>query len=428
MKGYGTIDYISGLNEASGRYYVLRKSTTGRDELIVIQAPAVVPEDNMPVEKAMKWFPEWDRSFDHGLEIIQTLLPTLQFGRTSWAYLVRRNNAHRIIYKENPLPAATEIIPWCPLVDERDIEITGWLYAEDRHGIWNGIDVDLFMAWDSTYVGLLEKSMAAHRLLVEYNLEHLVYPAVGHVVRRGTNNICGLMTAAAHGRMVEYTDKSAVYKAIAEIQRAGLMFMGIKLSNIMLTHDGKVRLLSLCALVRQPADLAKRASDLAYWHWEQLETLFEELKAAPNPFTTRRKLRRTPLTLPPFPAPVRGPSWMLWLVLIPHPAPDPCRDAHAEEDDDEGKRSGAVACARPRSNDKGSVELLVLDAPVSARSLRDSRPRLLARATIPYLKPDKLLQELLRVQSWQQRKTSNDVHNTYCPVSPSSRTDAQRRS
>ncbi|KAJ7452040.1 hypothetical protein B0H11DRAFT_1643282, partial [Mycena galericulata] len=132
---------------------------------------------------------------------------------------------------------------WCPLVDERDIEITGWLFAEDRYGIWNGMEVDLFMAWDWSNMNFLQKIMAAYRLLIERNLEHLAFPALGHVVRNGTNRICGIMTAAAYGRMAEYADKTAVYKAIAQIERAGLLFTGIKLSNIMLSDDGQVRLL-----------------------------------------------------------------------------------------------------------------------------------------------------------------------------------------
>ncbi|KAJ6625946.1 hypothetical protein B0H10DRAFT_1782088, partial [Mycena sp. CBHHK59/15] len=134
-------------------------------------------------------------------------------------------------------------IPWCSLVEERDIEFTNWLYAEERHGIWNGKEVDIFMAWDTSYAPYLDKTMAAYKLLSGRGLDHLAYPAVGHVVRNGTADICGIMTQPAYGRMVEYTDKSLVYKAISQIERGGLLFTGIKLSNIMVTDDGQVRLL-----------------------------------------------------------------------------------------------------------------------------------------------------------------------------------------
>ncbi|KAJ7654547.1 hypothetical protein DFH06DRAFT_517050 [Mycena polygramma] len=148
MKEYGSIDYISGLNEAYRRFYVLQQSTPTGDQLIVIQASAVVPESHMEIEVAMRCFPEWDREFDYGLQIIQTLLPTIKFGHPNWAHLVGSDNNYRIVQKNQKLPIVTEI-PWCPLIDECDVEITSFLYASDRQGIWNGMDVDLFVAWTS---------------------------------------------------------------------------------------------------------------------------------------------------------------------------------------------------------------------------------------------------------------------------------------
>ncbi|KAJ7456982.1 hypothetical protein FB451DRAFT_1275503 [Mycena latifolia] len=393
MKDYGTIHYVSGLNEAYGRFYVLRKSTPAGEQVIVIQASAVVPESNMEAEDVTRLSPEWDRQFDYGLQLIQTLLSKIEFGRTNWGHLLEIPNRPRIVAKNHPLPIITEI-PWCALIEERDIEITNWVLAEERQGVWNGQEVDLFMGWDASNVHFLQKMMAAYRLLIECDLEHFAYRALGHVVRNGTSDICGIMTEPGYGRMVQSTDKAAVYNAIAQVERAGLLFTGIHLSNIMLTNEGQVRLLSICALARQPADATECAKELAYWHWEQLETLFKELELGPNPIPPLRKMKPTLLVLPHFPAPEHGLSESLNIYLIiDHHDPDPKEVEEVTQ---------AVQRPRPRAKG-GSVKVLVFDAPVSARSLGASRTRLLARATVPYRKPDKLVQELLWAQNWPNR-------------------------
>ncbi|KAF7369809.1 hypothetical protein MVEN_00313500 [Mycena venus] len=330
----------------------------------------------------------------NGLEIIQTLLPTIRFGQTNWAHLVGHDNNYRIIHKHQCLPVVTEI-PWCPLVNEGDIEITGFVYASDRHGIWNGMEVDVFMAWDVSYTNYLQQVMAAYRLLMERNVEHLAYRAIGHVVRNGTSEICGLITEPAYGRIFEYSDKSAVYKAIAQIERAGLLFTGIHTSNIMITDDGQVRLLSLCALMRQSDDPVKRAEDVENFHWKPLEEIFKDLKLHPNPIPPPRQQKRQLLSLPEFPAPAYGPHINVLLVFIYH-HPDPPPEYIKEEEDVK------VRAVEKCHNDKGTLEMLVFDAPLSVGSLRAPRTRLHARATVPYRKPNKLMQELLHAQSWQQ--------------------------
>ncbi|KAF8192800.1 hypothetical protein K438DRAFT_1935043 [Mycena galopus ATCC 62051] len=419
MKEYGAIDYISGNNEEYGRFYILKKTTPAGDQLIVIQASAVVPKSHMATEVADKCTPEWNKQYTYGLEIIHTLLPTIRFGHTNWGYLVGSNNNYRIIHKHQSLyvicfaevsgtlpfyhrPIVTEI-PWCPLVDEREIEITGFLYAEDRFGVWNGREVDVFMAWDTSYVGHLQKRMAAHRLLMERDLEHLTYRAVAHVVRNGTSEICGLITEASYGRIFEYRDKSVVYKAIAQIERAGLLFTGIHTSNIMITDDGQVRLLSLCALMRQSDDPIVRGKEFDYWHWERLEAVFQELEPRPNLVPPPRKQRPTSCFLPEFPAPVRGLKLVVYLVLVCHSG-DPL--GHRIKDDEDVKPRVLDRHNRPPTNHnhKRTYEVLVFDTPISARSLGGPKTRLHARAEVPYHKldkSDKLLRELLFAQSWR---------------------------
>ncbi|KAJ7699316.1 hypothetical protein B0H17DRAFT_1049417 [Mycena rosella] len=339
---------------------------------------------------ATKLYPEWDREFDYGLEIIQTLLWQINFGNTDWGYLAARGpNEYSIISRKPPLPVITET-PWCPLVEERDIKITNWVCAEDRNGVWNGKEVDLFVGWEASNVKFLQRMMAAYKLLIERNLEHLAYRALGHVVRDGTADICGIMTEAAHGRMVEHKDKSAVYKAIAQIERSGLVFRGITPDNIMITEEGYVRLRYICGLARQPFDAVERTKELEYWHWEQLELVFNQLARGPNMFPPMRNLQTQLLSLPQFPVPTRGMALHVYVLVIVH-APDPREQAEAGTDNRRRVQ---------RAQLRRAAEMLVFDAPVSAQSLRVSRPRLLVRATVPYEKPDKLVQELLRAQNW----------------------------
>ncbi|KAJ7827886.1 hypothetical protein B0H14DRAFT_2813128 [Mycena olivaceomarginata] len=394
MKDYGTIEYISGCNADFGRFYVLLKPSPAGDQLIVIQASSVVPQSSMNDEVAVR---EKDKQFDYGLQIIHTLLPTIRFGHTNWAHLVGRDNNYRIVHKHQSLPLVTEI-PWCPLVDERDIEITGFLYASDRYGIWNGVKVDVFMAWDEISANFLQNTMAAYRLLIQHNLEHFAYRAVGHVVRNGTTEICGLLTEPAYGRMFEYSDKSAVYKAIAQIERAGLLFTGIYTSNIMVASNGQVRLLSLSSLRRQPDDPITRAKEVENCHWTRLEEVFKELEFGPNPIPPPREQKRLLLSLPEFPAPAHGLKLNVYLVFKVHSPP-----AYSKSEEDVKSKDFLRPKKRRHvhANATGTLEMLVLDAPVSAWSLCAPRMRLHAHTTTPYDRvPDKLLKELLAAQIW----------------------------
>ncbi|KAJ7756340.1 hypothetical protein B0H16DRAFT_1315140, partial [Mycena metata] len=328
------------------------------------------------------------------------LLPTIEFGATNWGYLVGSNNNYRIVAKTRQL--CVSLLPWCPLVDERDITITRFLWAEDREGVWNGIEVDVFMVVDTSVY--LENMMAGYRLLIERNLEHLAYPVVGHVVRRGTAEICGLMTEPSYGRMAEYKDKSAVYKAISEIERARLLLTGIYTSNVMITNDGKVHFLanSVCALKRQATDPTVRAKEIEEYHWTRLEILFEELKQQGcNPYEPPRNQRTFSTPLPYFPTPAQGPIMKVWAVVLSHVSDSDQQTLEAAEE-----TSRAVVRHGPPPVEKkpniDSLEVLFFDEPISPRFLRAPRTRLIVRPPAPYQKPDKLLQELIRAHNWQR--------------------------
>ncbi|KAJ7153449.1 hypothetical protein C8R43DRAFT_1001982 [Mycena crocata] len=358
----------------------------------------------MEIEIALRDMPEWARKFDDGLEIIQTLLPTIEFGRYNFGCLVKSKDTYHIVHKHLVMPIITEI-PWLTLVDEREIDIRGWAW-QTRFGVWNGAEVDLFIAWDASWVEYLDKLMRGHRLLLERNLEHLTYPALGHVLRKGTSEIYGLITAPARGRIFEHTDRSVVYKAIAQIERAGLLFKGIELSNIMLTEDGQVRLLSLSALTCQSADAAKRAEESEYWHWNRLDTIFKELEQSANPIPPLRDLKLELLRLPEFPSPMKGPIFNVYITIKVHSTD--CASLPDLQQDDAAD-AGAVQPYTRRPFNEAEVEFEVEmqifdDSPMSARSLRAPRTKILARA-VPYRKPDKLIQELIRAQNWQRGNT-----------------------
>jgi hypothetical protein len=49
-------------------------------------------------------------------------------------------------------------------VDENLITVTKWLNGGKRHGIWNGRDVDLIVAWNSRFAKSVERETNGHYL------------------------------------------------------------------------------------------------------------------------------------------------------------------------------------------------------------------------------------------------------------------------
>ncbi|KAJ7607352.1 hypothetical protein FB45DRAFT_948136 [Roridomyces roridus] len=397
---YGSIHFISGLNEEYGRFYVLRKVMPGRDQLMVIEAEAVTSSTYMvPLEILNREVQVWHRKFQDGLEIIQTLLPMIQFGRTNWARLIKEkdNRGYRIRHTAKHEPTISDIPPWCPLVDERDVKTTAWRNAEDRDGLWDGNKVDVFLAWDSSNAYFLWRTMVAYKLLMKHHLEHLAFPALAHVVRAETTDICGILTEPAYGRPVEYEDKAKVYKVISQIERAGLMYSGVQLSNILIDDKDQVRLLSLCSL--QPP---RTARELEFNHWTMLEDLFATLKDMRNPIPPPRQRINQLLPIPIFLPPERGPVLHVHVLLDLHLPPV----YRCEEEDAQNHDVGWGVARVPRPP-KAEVEVLIFDAPISPTALRlrasttRPEPNLLHRVKLPYsTKSDKLVQEL----RWAQRQ------------------------
>lgn len=178
----------------------------------------------------------------------------------------------------------------------------------------------------------------------------------------------------------------------------------------MITDDGKVHFLanSVCALMRQAVDPTVRAEEIEEYHWTRLEILFKELEQGRNPFEPPRNQRTFTTHLPYFPSPAHGPIrpvMKVWAVILAHLSDS---DQYGVKGVDESSRTRAVVRHGPPRAEKkphlDSFEVLFFDEPIRPRSLRAPRARLVVRPPAPYQKPDKLLQELIRTQSWQRGK------------------------
>ena len=67
----------------------------------------------------------------------QSLLSGIEFGKTNWAYLIRGSGGYRIVQKERPLHKISCPL-WATLIHEDEIEVTKWVDAAERRGVWNG--------------------------------------------------------------------------------------------------------------------------------------------------------------------------------------------------------------------------------------------------------------------------------------------------
>jgi hypothetical protein len=142
------------------------------------------------------------------IEILQTLLDTMEFGRTNGAYLVRENGYWRLDYR-NLITKHVSCPIFAPLIDEDDIEITWWhgRWVEYRRGKWNGEEVDLYVASNDYSAGLLMAMTRGYHALQGMNVTVKV---LGHVVRG--KSIIGIMMERLVGRELVYADRSLVYQ------------------------------------------------------------------------------------------------------------------------------------------------------------------------------------------------------------------------
>ncbi|KAF8900426.1 hypothetical protein CPB84DRAFT_1847226 [Gymnopilus junonius] len=206
----------------------------------------------------------------HFLEIVETLLPTIEFGKSNWAYLLPApTGGYHILHKEKTFPRIT-CPTWAPLIYLDEIEFTVWGTLADRRGIWQGKEVDVWYGWNKVERWTVNRAMYGYRAVQGLDVTFEVY---GHLVGRD-GSIMGLVSEAARGRIAEPSDRILIYQAIARMQRRGIIYKGC-LTNRFIIFGGKVRLTELnCITVIQDRDLLEKEAEL--WHWKELEQLFLE--------------------------------------------------------------------------------------------------------------------------------------------------------
>nr|GAT49660.1 predicted protein [Mycena chlorophos] len=315
MERRSAVNFISGENYAEGRFYLLvqdraREPEGGMAKYLVVQAPSIVPSGRacMRSERVQEYQLDWDSKFLDGLQIIvidlflrHSLLSGVNFGRANWAYLQgSSDNNYRLVPKSVSLSKITAR-PWTTLIPEYELEITGYtrLSAEDRFGRWRERDVDVFRAWNDRTVNELQQMMLAFQRLAHAGLEDIVFDVLGHI-HDACHDIVGVVQEPVCGRTVCVGDRSKVYSTLAKVERAGLVYMSIHPSNVLIDPWGSVRL---------RLNNFKQASHLdaedEILRWTQLRGMFDELENTDQEMhmlTTREMSPRELVELAPLPS------------------------------------------------------------------------------------------------------------------------------
>ncbi|KAG5640300.1 hypothetical protein DXG03_009327 [Asterophora parasitica] len=250
---------VDGCNDPNLRCYAIWKNS----QLIVIQAPAI-SASHLP-ESALEWSLE-DRDSRHNryrddLEHLQTLIHTIEFGKTNWGYLVHHPiRGYEVVQKQRHLYKIT-CHTWTRLISRREITFFQLMPFSIWNGYWRGQEVDML---DSIMWGYL----ALQGL-------DLTYSVFGHVVD-DEGLIVGIAFEPQIGRSSEYRDRALVYDALSRVQQRGLVFCGASYDNIHILN-GKVRLINLASIWYFPDEKA-REKFANQRHWEEMDTLFSDFR------------------------------------------------------------------------------------------------------------------------------------------------------
>ncbi|KAF8064301.1 hypothetical protein FPV67DRAFT_1629387 [Lyophyllum atratum] len=262
----GVVAYITGTN-AETRLYALWKN----GEMIVIQAPSLVGPHPEAVPDAE--YDEFDKVFLYGLEELQTVIHTIEFGKTNWGYLSRRKGGgYEIMQKRRSLRKLT-CRTWERLISRKEISFTRFWQIDIWNGYWKGQEIDVFMAYNDRSMYSLDREMWGYLALQGLNL---TYQALGHVVD-DDGTVVGLAYEAHAGRVLQYRDRSLVYDALARVEQRGLIYCGAQGPQNFTIMNGKVRLTNLASIWHVPDEELRRKKGLDR-HWNSLETLFPMLK------------------------------------------------------------------------------------------------------------------------------------------------------
>ncbi|KAK0440162.1 hypothetical protein EV421DRAFT_812527 [Armillaria borealis] len=213
------------------------------------------------------------------IELIETLINTIDFTQTLTAFLVRRRNGNTLVPKPlRSTPFRVTCPTWERLIDEREIETTDWLYALNRRGRWNNMDVELWFGYDDRYLRFVQNTMVALRALWQRNLD-LHFKVLGHLIR--DNEVIGIIMEPNGGRCVEVYDRALAYNTFQELQKNNLIFdwPQASISNLKIA-DGKVRFET--RLLQSVKDVSRerdpeRLARARQTHWDSLESMLRSL-------------------------------------------------------------------------------------------------------------------------------------------------------
>ncbi|KAH7882777.1 hypothetical protein F5I97DRAFT_1931378 [Phlebopus sp. FC_14] len=292
---------LSGINDfQKGRFYALWRN----GNFIVIQAepycrPGVTYDINMPRDTYMEEF----RAYNYIKEVIQTMLDIIDFeSEHNWAHLVRqKDNTYRLVYTTKRWVQKCTI--WTKVVDLDDIEVTRTIDGPAWEGIYNGKDVDLFIAWNETWGNYVSAESRGHKLMQSLGLGRYTFELLAHISKNGI--IIGVMTEPTLGRGVVHSDRAAVYEAVAELQRHGLLFRGLLRSDLYITKQG-VRFTNICSMLWFK-DHDKLAEEAEFYHWQSLAQIFDEELNSPfvPSLSSSRGISSSCYVIPRLPSPGR---------------------------------------------------------------------------------------------------------------------------
>ncbi|KAK0200781.1 hypothetical protein DFS33DRAFT_1354798 [Desarmillaria ectypa] len=204
--------------------------------VLYITIPPVPQSNGNPArDKLAKWK-------NHHLDLIETLLHTIDFMQTSAAFLVspRNGSSHLVPKPRSHLDFTVTYPTWGRLIDEREINITGWWDAEHRKGRWNDLDVEVFVGFDEFSLRSIQITMASLDVLRQRNLD-LHFEVLGHLIR--DDKVVGIVMEPNDGRFVERHDRALVYNAFQELQKHNILvnFAQFSFSNVKIVNR-KVRM------------------------------------------------------------------------------------------------------------------------------------------------------------------------------------------
>ncbi|KAF8988971.1 hypothetical protein BDQ17DRAFT_1434787 [Cyathus striatus] len=209
------IAYIGGYHRYPCTQYALWKG----GHLLIIQVPCISKRDPYYYVDNEETQEELERDYRNVLEIIQSIIDTIEFDKTNWACLTRKSGSYQLVQKMKKYPSF--MAPLCaPFIEESEIKLKRFINGnvEERVGEWNGQEVDIYRAWNPESLYRLHVMYENYRALEALDL---TFQVLGNLVD-SDGTIVGLVTEPNVGREIRNEDRSLVYKAIANLQKQGI--------------------------------------------------------------------------------------------------------------------------------------------------------------------------------------------------------------